>query len=119
MKALEIADKQPVETTFRLLDFIKETGGYESESKEDEDEPSSDNNNVKNVANEEADSKKRKASRKLKSLKYVLNSSKQIFHLVNCGFSLSWRGQSLMRSLVFASCYNIYYLLIYSNLIFY
>ncbi|KAK4793602.1 hypothetical protein SAY86_024037 [Trapa natans] len=66
LKALEIADTQPVDTKFQLLakeDFVKETGGYGSEPEEDEDEPFSDN------ANEGADAKKRKASRKLKSPK--------------------------------------------------
>lgn len=90
MEALEIADKQPANKHLQLVakeEFIKETGGYESESEEEEDEdedkPSSGNNTAEN-----ADSKKRKASRKLKSPKYVLKSSKRIFRLLDCNFGL-------------------------------
>ncbi|OWM76131.1 hypothetical protein CDL15_Pgr009777 [Punica granatum] len=72
VKALQVVEKQPVNTNLQLLaneEFIKETGGYKSESEEDKDEPSADRNNVENAANEDAGSKKRKASKKLKSPK--------------------------------------------------
>lgn len=75
IKALEIVEKQPANRNLRLLaseEFIKETVGYESESKEDEDELSADTNSVENAANEDAKSKKRKASKKFESPKYVL-----------------------------------------------
>lgn len=76
VKASKIVDKQPVSTKLQLLakdEFIKETGGHESEPKEDEDkdEPPANANYVENAANENADSKKRKASEKLKSPKYA------------------------------------------------
>lgn len=68
----KIEEKQHVLTDVPLLaneEFEKETGGYQSEPEEDEDNQSEDELHVENSPV----SKKRKASKKLQSPKYVLN----------------------------------------------
>lgn len=63
----EIVEKQPLHTGVPLLaneEFEKEAGGYRSESEENEEQ--SEDTGVNAI------SKKRKASRKLHSSKYVL-----------------------------------------------
>lgn len=88
IKALEIVDKQPANRNLRLLaseELIKETVGYESEAKEDEDKLSGDTNSVENAANEDAKSKKRKAFKKFESPKSVLKSPE-----VNFLYFLLW-----------------------------
>ncbi|XP_038704428.1 coilin-like isoform X2 [Tripterygium wilfordii] len=75
---LEIVEKQPVATGVQLLandEFQKETGGYESESEEDEHEESVDAFAVESNPDEKKVAKKRKASRKLQSSKRKKNKS--------------------------------------------
>lgn len=70
----EIVEKQPLHTGVPLLaneEFEKEACGYQSESEENE-EQSEDTMPLENSAGVNAISKKRKASRKLHSSKYVL-----------------------------------------------
>ncbi|XP_057484962.1 coilin-like [Actinidia eriantha] len=69
----EIVEKQPVLTDVPLLaieEFEKETGGYQSEHDEDEDDQSEEALHVQNLSGGNAASKKRKASKKLQSAKY-------------------------------------------------
>lgn len=76
----EIEEKQPVLTHVPLLAnevFEKVTGGYQSEPEEDEDNQSEDELHVENSPV----SKKRKASKKLQSSKYVL---KPVFAPYSC-----------------------------------
>lgn len=76
----EIEEKQPVLTNVPLLaneEFEKETGGYQSEPEEDEDNQSEDELHVEISPV----SKKRKASKKLQSSKYVL---KPVFAPYSC-----------------------------------
>lgn len=64
MEELEYLQEQPTRTTLKLLaneEFQKDAGFFESDS-EDEEE---------NMVTEDAVSKKRKASKKIKSPKYV------------------------------------------------
>ncbi|GMP57831.1 hypothetical protein CsSME_00021741 [Camellia sinensis var. sinensis] len=71
----EIVEKQPALTSVPLLaneEFENETGGYQSEPEEDEDNQSEDTLHVENSSDRKVVSKKRKASKKLQSSKYVL-----------------------------------------------
>lgn len=66
-----IVEKQPLPSAVRLLaneEFDKETGGYQSEIDEDEDEAEEP---VQNAQGGDVVSKKRKASSKIDSSKYV------------------------------------------------
>ena len=78
-----IVENQHIHRGVKLLaneEFDKETGGYESESEEDEPDQPEETVQVETASAGNAGSKKRKASRKLKSPKYVLNSiSKKCF----------------------------------------
>ncbi|GMP82610.1 hypothetical protein CsSME_00036838 [Camellia sinensis var. sinensis] len=68
----EIVEKQPVLNCMPLLankEFEKETGNFESEPEEDEDNVSGDTLHVDNSFGENVLSKKRKASKKLQSSK--------------------------------------------------
>ncbi|KAL7241108.1 hypothetical protein ACSBR2_006686 [Camellia fascicularis] len=68
----EIVEKQHALTSVPLLaneEFEKETGGYQSEPEEDEDNQSVDTLHVENSSDRKVVSKKRKASKKLQSSK--------------------------------------------------
>ncbi|GMP57828.1 hypothetical protein CsSME_00021741 [Camellia sinensis var. sinensis] len=68
----EIVEKQPALTSVPLLaneEFENETGGYQSEPEEDEDNQSEDTLHVENSSDRKVVSKKRKASKKLQSSK--------------------------------------------------
>ena len=70
----EIVEKQPVLTDVSLLaieEFEKETGGYQSEPDGDEANQSEEALHAENLSGGNAASKKRKASKKLQSSKYV------------------------------------------------
>ncbi|XP_030545044.1 coilin isoform X1 [Rhodamnia argentea] len=72
LEEIEFVEKHPVQTGLKLLmneEFEKETGGYESESEEDECGQSHGCLNEKDTSNSNAVSKKRKASKKLKGSK--------------------------------------------------
>lgn len=72
-----ILEKQHISGGVKLLaieEFNKEAGGYESESEEDEPDQPEETKQVETASAANAGSKKRKASRKIKSQKYVLKS---------------------------------------------
>lgn len=75
VEEIDIEENQPIHTGLPLLaneEFEKETGGYQSEAEEDEEEHPEEIMPVENSSDAKAASKKRKASKKLKSSKYVL-----------------------------------------------
>lgn len=82
LEEIEIVENQPLLPGVNLLangEFDKETGGYESESEEDKPEPLEDVLNVEDTQKDKKVSKKRKASNKIQSSKYVLRSELEIY----------------------------------------
>ncbi|KAF8015607.1 hypothetical protein BT93_H1200 [Corymbia citriodora subsp. variegata] len=68
LEEIEFVEKQPLQTGLKLLaneEFEKESGGYESESEDDECGHSHGSLNKEDTSNNNAVSKKRKASKKL------------------------------------------------------